>query len=121
MANEDGVFLPSGARTTTQTMAVQTNPDKAGIRAVLDMTTVGTGSVTIAIEAQDPASAKWVTVLASAAITTNQTKTLLVYPGAAAVANGSVNDRLPYKWRINCTANNANSATYSVGYQLLGA
>jgi YbbR domain-containing protein len=120
MANSDGVFLASGARTTTQTQAVQTNESADGIRVVTDITSAGTGSITVAIEAQDPASSKWVTVLATLALTTNQTKTLLVYPGAAASANASVNDRLPLKWRINVTANNANSMTYSVGYQLLG-
>jgi len=118
--NEDGVFLASAARTTTQTMADQVNENKSGIRVVVDITSAGTGSITAAIEAKDPASGKYVTVLASAALVSNQTKTLLVYPGAAAVANGSVNDRLPYKWRIVITANNANSMTYSVGYQLLG-
>jgi len=118
--NAEGVFLASGSRTTTQTMADQTNLNKKGIRVVLDMTTVGTGSVTIAVEAKDPASGKYVVMLASAAIATNQTKTLLIYPGAANTANASANDRLPKTWRINVTANNANPATYSVGYMLLG-
>lgn len=118
--NSDGVFLASASRTTTQTMADQTNETASGVRVVVDITTAGTGSITAAIEAKDRASGKYVTVLASAALVSNQTKTLLVYPGAAAVANGSVNDRLPYKWRINITANNANAVVYSVGYQLLG-
>jgi hypothetical protein len=118
--NADGVFLASGARTTTQTQADQVNANKKGIRVVVDMTVVGTGSITVAIQAKDPASAKYVTMLTSAAIVTNVTNTYLVYPGAANTANVSANDRLPRTWRILVTHNNANSATYSVGYQLLG-
>jgi hypothetical protein len=119
VANTAAVLLASAARTTTQTQADQTNLYYSGIRVIADMTVVGTGSITVSIDAKDPASGKYVPILASAAIASNQTKTLLVYPGAAAVANGSANDRLPLTWRILVTANNANSATYSVGYQLL--
>jgi hypothetical protein len=118
--NADGVFLASGARTTTQTMADQTNLNKKGIRVVVVTTAIGTGSITCAIQAKDPASGNWVTMLTGAAITTNTTNTYLVYPGAANTANVSANDRLPRTWRLLVTANNANSATYSVGYMLLG-
>jgi hypothetical protein len=118
--NSDGVFLASGARTTTQTQADQTNLNKNGIRVVVDTTAIGTGSITVAIQAKDPASGKYVTMLTGAAIVTNTTMTYLVYPGAANTANVSANDRLPRTWRILVTHNNANSATYSVGYMLLG-
>jgi len=118
--NADGVFLASGARGTTQTLADQTNVNKKGIRVVVDMTVVGTGSITVAVQAKDSASGKYVTMLTGAAITTNVTNTYLIYPGAANTANVSANDRLPRVWRILATHNNANSATYSVGYQLLG-
>jgi YbbR domain-containing protein len=118
-ANADAVFLASAARTTTQTQGDQTNDYRKGIRVVIDITSAGTGSITVSIDAKDLASGKYVPILATAALTTNQTKTMLVYPGAAAVANGSVNDRLPKTWRILVTANNANAMTYSVGTQLL--
>ena len=118
-ANADVVLLASASRTATQTQADQDNSYRKGIRVVADITTAGTGSITVDIQAKDAASGKWVSILASAALTTNQTKTLLVFPGAAASANASVNDRLPKTWRIVVTANNANAMTYSVGYQLL--
>ena len=118
--NADGVFLASSARTTTQTMADQVNTNKQGIRVVVQTTVIGTGSITMAIQAKDPASGAYVTMLTGAAIVTNVTNTYLLYPGAANTANVSANDRLPRTWRILVTANNANSATYSVGYMLLG-
>jgi len=112
-------ILASAARTTTQTGADQTNDYRRGIRLVVDITAAGTGSITASIEAKDPTSGKYVTILASAALVTNQTKTLLVFPGAIAVANSVANDVLTPIWRVVITHNNANSITYSVGAQLL--
>lgn len=112
-------FLASAARTTTQTQADQSNFGHKGIRVVTDITSAGTGSITVDIQAKDVASGKYVSMLASAALNTNQTKTLFVYPGSLNTANAAANDHLPAIWRIVVTANNANSVTYSVGYQLL--
>lgn len=117
--NLNGTILTSGARTTTQTSADQTNFNHRGIAVVLDMTTVGTGSVTISINGKDAVSGKYYTILAGAAVTTNVTNVYKVYPGASAVANVSANDLLPRSFQIVVTANNANSATYSVGYSLI--
>jgi hypothetical protein len=82
---------------------------------VLDMTVVGTGSVTLTIQGKDEASGKYYTLLAGAAVTTNSTNVYTVFPGAPATANVSANDIVPRTFRILVTANNANSATYSVG------
>lgn len=117
--NAEGVFLTSGSRSTTQTMADQTNLLRSGIRVVVVTTVIGTGSITLAIQAKDPASGNYVTMLTGAAIVTNTTNTYLVYPGAANTANVSANDRLPLTWRLLVTHNNGNAATYSVGYMLL--
>jgi hypothetical protein len=113
------VVLSSAARTTTQTQSDQTNYNHRGIIAVLDMTTVGTGSVTLEIDAKDPVSGKYYAVLTGAAVTTNSTNIYRVYPGLTAAANATANDVLPRTWRIKVTANNANSATYSVGAMLI--
>jgi len=112
-------ILSSAARTTTQTGSDQTNRNARGIAVVLDMTAVGTGSVTLTIEGKDPLSGKYVTLLAGIAVTTNSTNVYTVYPGYAATANVSANAALWRTWRVNVTANNANSATYSVGSILL--
>lgn len=113
------VVLASAARTTTQTQTDQTNYNHRGIIVVLDMTVVGTGSVTLEIDAKDPVSGKYYAVLTGAAVVTNVTNVYRVYPGLTAVANATVSDVLPRTWRVKVTANNANSATYSVGAMLV--
>ena len=115
----DLTILASGARTTTQTGSDQINPGARGLLVVVDMTVVGTGSITMTIQGKDPASAKYYTILASAAVITNVTNLYRVYPTITASANAIAQDVLPATWRILVTANNANSATYSVGAVLL--
>lgn len=111
--------LPSAARTTTQTGDDLAAGSYRGIKVVLDMTTAGTGSVTLTIQGKDVTSGKYFTLLAGAAVTTNSTNVYTVYPGAAVAANVSANDQLPATFRLLVTANNANSATYSVGASML--
>lgn len=117
--NIDATLLASAARTTTQTGSDITAYNARGIHVVLDMTVVGTGSVTLTIEGKDSVSGKYYTLLAGAAVTTNSTNVYKIYPGLTAAANAAANDHLPRTFRINVTANNANSASYSVGYSLL--
>lgn len=105
--------------TTTQTGADQTNYNGRGLHVVLDMTTVGTGSVTLTIQGKDATSGKYYTLLAGAAVVTNSTNVYKVYPGLPATANVSANDLLPRTWRILVTANNANATTYTVGASVI--
>jgi hypothetical protein len=83
---------------------------------VLDMTVVGTGSVTVSIDGKDAVSGKYYNILTGAAITTNSTNRYRITPLLASVANSIAQDLLPRVFRIVVTANNANTATYSVGY-----
>jgi hypothetical protein len=117
--NVDVTLLASASRTTTQTSADITTYNAAGIHVVLDMTVVGTGSVTVSINGKDSVSGKFYTILAGAAVTTNSTNVYKIFPGATVTANVSANDHLPRVIQIVVTANNANAATYSVGYCLL--
>lgn len=118
-ANEEVTLLASGARTTTQVSSnLFNNFGKASLIVVLDMTTVGTGSVTVLIEGKDSASGKYYTLLQGAAVTTNSTNRYRVGPNVAASANAIAQDYIPPIFRITVTANNANSATYSVGYTI---
>ena len=115
-------IIASAAFTTTQTTADQgnTNPNGGrGIKVVLDMTVVGTGSVTLTIQGKDGASGKYYTLLAGAAVVTNSTNIYTVYPGLTAAANSVASDVLPRTWRVQVVANNANSCTYSVGASYL--
>ena len=122
LAPSHATWLASAARTGTQTQADQDAQQVGGYRGIkvtLDMTTAGTGSVTLTVQGKDPTSGKYYTILAGAAVTTNVTNIYTVYPGLAVTANVSANDVLPRVWRLLVTANNGNSATYSVGYDLL--
>lgn len=118
-ANEDVTLLASAARTTTQTSADLVNYNGLSTLAVtLDVTSAGTGSITLAINRKDAASGKYVQMLAGAAVTTNSTNVYKIGPTIAAVANSIAQDYMPRTFQIVVTANNANSMTYSVGYTL---
>ena len=116
--NVDATFLASAARTTTQTSADITTYNTRGITVILDMTVVGTGSVTVTINGKDPASGKYYNLLTGAAVVTNSTNVYRIQEALAAAANKDVGAILPRVIQIVVTANNANSATYSVGYTL---
>lgn len=112
-------ILPSLARTTTQTGVGFAVGDHKALHVVLDMTVVGTGSVTVSIDGYDKVSAKWYNLLTGAAVVTNSTNVYKIGPALVAAANAVANDYLPGLIRVTVTANNANSATYSVGACLI--
>jgi hypothetical protein len=116
--NIEATLLASASRTTTQTSADITIHNAKKLIVVLDMTTVGTGSVTVSIDGKDAVSGKYYNILTGAAITTNSTNRYRIGETLAAVANSVAQDYLPRVIRIVVTANNANAATYSVGYVL---
>lgn len=115
------IVLASGARTTTQTQADQTNVNYKGIHLIVDMTVVGTGSITPALQGKDANGIYYPIWTAAVAITTNITSKYALYPGATGVGaqTEAVAIVLPLTWRIVITANNANTATYSVAACLL--
>lgn len=116
--NESCLLLPLAARTATATTEEQHNLRQRGVIVTVNVTSAGTGEIVAAIERWDPA-AGWVTVLASAALTTDGAVTLTVYPGFTPSANAVASAVLPRKWRVKVTHNNANSITYSVGISTL--
>ena len=116
--NIDVTLLASASRTTTQTSADITTFNLGAISVFLNMTVVGTGSVTLTINGKDPASGVYYNILTGAAVVTNVGNLYRVMPGIPAVANKDVNAYLPRIIQLVVTANNANPATYSVGYTL---
>ncbi len=110
-------FLPSASRSTTQAGANQDGMEYRGIYVYVSITAIGTGSITVAIQASTGAGQ--VTILASAALVANGTTILRLFPGATPAANLTANDVLPARWRLLVTANNANPVTYSVDYHLV--
>lgn len=118
--NQDtAAMITAAGATTSQTGADQTNYNGKGLQVVLDMTVVGTGSVTITIQGKDAASGKYYTLLAGAAVVTNSTNLYTVYPGAPTTTNVSASLPLPRVWRVITTANNANATTYTVGASVI--
>lgn len=119
-APESKTLLASAARTATVTGDPQTSLLHRGLHLIIDVTAVTlTPSVVFTIQAQDPASGQWYTVLASAAITATGTTVLKVYPGITAAANLAASDVLPHVWRLLATHADADSITYSCGVNLL--
>lgn len=120
MSNTEGVILASGARTTTQTSADLYNADARGVTVWLDVTAGSTLLLTLTIEGKDPASGKYVVLLSGASVTGVSTNMYTVHPAITETANIDAAVCVPFTWRVKVTHNNANSATYSVGYSLLG-
>lgn len=116
---DDTVGITAAGATTTQTGSTQYNQNGRGVKVILDMTNVGTGSVTLAIQALDPTSGKYYALLTGAAVTTNSTNVYTVYPGVTVAANVSASDILPRRWRVVVTANNANATTYTVAHSIV--
>lgn len=114
--------LASSARTTTQTGSDQTNYNFRGLILYVNVTSAGTGSITPSLDIKDSVSAAYKTIwTAAAAITTTGLFTYVIGPDAAAAA-GYTEAVLRYigrTFRVNVTANNANSVTYSVSMDLL--
>lgn len=109
-------LLPSAARTTDQTSASLYSRGATGLTATLVVTAIVTSpSITFAIQAYDAASATWVTLLTSAAITGASTNTIVVSPQVATAANVSLNRVIPDTVRIFVDHSDADSITYSVG------
>ena len=119
-ANIAVALMPSSTQTVTVTSADQLNVNGPALTVILDITVVGTGSVTVNINGRDPASGKYYPLLVSAPVTTNGTNVYRVAAGLTAVANLVANYHIPRFFQIQIVANNANPVTYSVGYNLMG-
>lgn len=113
--NIDFTVFTVTAGTTTQTSSDFTNYNGQGVKVVLNVTSAGTGSVTLAIQGKDIASGAYYAILTGSAVTTNSTNVYTIYPGIAVTANVSASDVLPRTWRIVVTANNSNAMNYTVG------
>ena len=114
-----GAIITATAVTTNQTSAAQFNLNGRGVRVVLNMTNIGTGNVTLAIQCFDSAGAGYYAILTGAAISTNSVNVYTVYPGISQLANQSASQIMTRQWNVLVTANNANPTTYTVGAQVL--
>jgi len=95
------------------------NYNGRGIVVFTDITAFTSGGLTIAIQAKDPLSLKYVTILQSAVLAAVGTTRMRVYPGLTPVANLAADDVLSRALRIVATPSDATSITYSVGAVVL--
>lgn len=118
--NGTATVLASAARTATTDSADLTNHNGRGVAVDIDVTAiVDTPSVVFHVQAKDPVSGVYVTVLESAAVVGTGHTRLRVYPGIAAVANLAASDILSRTWRVRAVHADADSITYSVGANTL--
>lgn len=118
--SEELILLSSAVRAATVTGVSRKNYGHRGIVLTFDQTVVpGVVTTTPKIQGQDPASGKWVDILAGAAQVGVATIQLKVYPGLVAAANLVANDVLPRTWRFVVTHSGAGNFTYSVGASLI--
>lgn len=120
--HEAGTALASAARTIATNSADIDNTDgHLYVDVVVDVTAiVDTPSLTVTIQGKDELSGKYYTLLVSAAITTVSTNIYRIGPGLTAAANAVANFAVPKTWRVSVAVADADSATYSVGYCLMG-
>jgi len=115
-----GTALASAARTATVSTSDITNYGGHGLLVFFDSTaSAATPSIVMTIEGKDPASGKYYTILASAAITGTATNVYRVDPLLTAATNTIAKDLLPRTFRITMTHSDADSITYSVGYSIV--
>jgi hypothetical protein len=107
------------ANTATVVGPDNQNTGVSGVKVVVDITAIGTGSWTLVVEGKDKISGKYYPILTSAALVATATTVLTVYPGLTAIANVTVSDVIPEIWRLRLIANNANPVTGTVGVSTL--
>lgn len=113
--NHEVTVLASAARTIATNSSDLTNYNARGVILTIDITAVaGAPSLTFTIKYKCTLSGKYVTLLASAALSTVATTQLTVYPGVTAAANAAVAMCLPRVWRLEVAVGSADSVTYSV-------
>ncbi len=116
LGSAQGTLLPSAARTAAIVTRDMLNEDSQYLDVIVDVTAWTAGSITPTIQGQDPASGKWYTLLAGAALVAVGTTVLRIGPGLTAAANLVANVALPRTWRVSVAVGGAQSITYSIGF-----
>ena len=112
--------LASAARTASVNSADFTNPGGAkGLRVWIKCTVDPAAASVVFTIAGKTAQGDYYTILTSAAVASVTTVTLVVHPDIAASANVNALSVIPYTWRVQAVAADADSITYSVGAEYL--
>lgn len=129
----EGILLASAARVATTSSADVNGAGYRGAVVSADFTATPNDAqtMTVAIQAKDPASGKYTTIstftaLVASALGANPTTATFLftlYPGAAeTVATGNHEVQalvMPSTWRVQMVHSAGGSWTYSLGYSLL--
>ncbi len=116
-ANSNLTLISANAVSSTQTSADQVNSYARGIKVFLKVSQLGTGSLVLTIQAKDPTSGQYATLLVSLAVTDTNLHVYTVYPGITPTANVAVSDVVPKTW--NVTVSGANNTSFTVGACLI--
>ena len=118
--NIKGTLLASAARTATTSSSDISNYSCKGVRVFINVTVHAVSAAIVpTIEVKDPISGTYTAVATGAAITGTGHTVITVYPGATVAANVTLSTVVGRTWRVTMTPGNANSATYSVGYEMI--
>lgn len=122
----DATGLSSASRNSTTSTASISSKGFRGILFYLDLTVYGgAGLVYPIIEALDPASGKWITLVSfNTAISSVSAWSYAYGPGVSAgsgatIAIGDRGGLLPSTFRLTVYHSTANAHTYSLGYSLI--
>ena len=117
--NQDNITLINASNvSSTQTSADQTNYNARGIIVILNVTTIGTGSLITTINAKGPVSGIYKPLLTSLAVTTATSAIYIVYPGDVAAANLVSQHPVPRTWNVVVTGATGTTFTVEVSYIL---
>lgn len=116
--NVDVEFLASAARTSTTNSADQTNYNARGVMVTLNITAVpGGDTIHLRIQWRHSASGFYRNLLIDASQSAIGLRTVIVYPGVGAVADGVQTTRgfpLGRVWRVRVDHSGSGSFTYDV-------
>lgn len=114
------IAFPSAARTATVTSGNIKTLGHESVNVVFDVSSITlTPSLTLSIEAYDLASNSWRSLLSGSAVTTVSNNVYKIGPQLTASANLVLKDYVPSIIRVLVTHLDADSATYSVGVDLI--
>jgi hypothetical protein len=128
--NQEVTALASAARTASINSADLTNFNARGVAVVIDNTAGGgAGSLTVKLTGKDSLSGKYVSLFSTGALAAPgvSTYSFQVFPGATPIAQvsgtpatiGKADFLVPRIFRIEVTAADATSYTYSIGVNYL--
>jgi hypothetical protein len=114
--NQSLPLLVSAARTATLASADQINYNHSRLLLIVNVSVVGTGSITPSLQVKDSISGNYFTVWTAAAAIV--TAAMFTYYFADGATGGSYTEKVASQiagrtWRLNMVHNNANTITYS--------